>query len=460
MSIRLLREAPSRNLALLALSAAIVAVFTLSFTGTASAEILTFVNSWGQTEQVDTNDPGAHAMNADSAIHAKAGAITFNITYSDVDNATGFGFDERDSDPTYGTIGAARQASVDRVLAYISSILNESGTCDILITNSVHGTSTGLATGGTYFSGNAPDFVNGHAFKHITTNVDPSISTADIALTFYFDWPSYAGTGDPSYNQYDMDSVLLREITRGLGLISLSNSSGISTVSPYVLSKWDSLLKTGAGVKLFNSANARFQGTTADLIGNGNGVYFTGDYAVQLNGTQPAVYTPSSFATGSSLSFWKDITNSVLSTTLALGDIQREYNPIDIGALKDIGYSNIETPFKFMTVPYSAWIEAGQSVTFSVVAIGTKGDVSYQWYKDDVEIPGATQNSYVIDAAALYHSGNYICIVTDDNGDHESPTAALLVLEVGKLPTTGIVGLAIVAVVCVIAGAFIILRRE
>ncbi len=42
----------------------------------------------------------------------------------------------------------------------------------------------------------------------------------------------------------------------------------------------------------------------------------------------------------------------------------------------------------------------------------------------------------------------------------EVPPAHIEVSAAASLPTTGIIGLAIVAVACIIAGAFIILRRE
>ncbi len=465
MNAGLLRDIPSLRMARIGAIALVSVLGVATISGNASAEIVTFVNSWGQVEKVDTDNPGEHAMPADSAIQSKAGPVTFNVVYNDVVSETGYGFDSQDPDPTYGTVGAARQAAVQRVLAYISSALNENGTCDIVFSRSVHGTSLGLATGGTYFGGRAPAFVNGYAFQHITTNVDPSPSVADISLTFYFDFPSYAGTGTPSYNQYDLDTVLLHEITRGLGIVSLSDATGRSTASPYLLSRWDSYLETGSQKRLFDSTTASFLGVASDLTGAAGGVYFTGIFATQMFGGKPPVYAPSTFQSGVSLGYWdvggKIAGDAVMEPSVTVGTVLRAYAPVDLGALKDIGYGNVGTPFMFVLLPAGGWFEIGQSVTMHVAAVGTEGTVTYQWTKDGSNILDATNSYYTINSLALYHAGDYTCIVTDEgSGPHETPPAEIKVFPANSLPTTGIVGLAIVAVACIIAGALIILRRE
>jgi Leucine-rich repeat (LRR) protein len=53
----------------------------------------------------------------------------------------------------------------------------------------------------------------------------------------------------------------------------------------------------------------------------------------------------------------------------------------------------------------------GLSVNLSVTVGGTQNQ--YQWYKDGVEIPGATGNSYTIDPVSLSDSGSYNCQITN-----------------------------------------------
>lgn len=52
----------------------------------------------------------------------------------------------------------------------------------------------------------------------------------------------------------------------------------------------------------------------------------------------------------------------------------------------------------------------GEKVTLSVSATGS-GPISYQWRKDGVDIPGATQANYVISTAMPVYAGVYDCVV-------------------------------------------------
>jgi len=434
--------------------------------GRAFAETVYFVNTLGEVQPVDSNNPGDHAMIAKSGTPMKAGPVTFNVVYNDVVNHTMRGFDDQTADSTYGTVGAARRAAISRVLAYVGPLLNESGSCDILFSNSGQGTSRGLSSGGTYFGTGPELFTNGYAFNHITTGVDPSPSMADISLTFYFDWPWYSDAGSPAYNQYDLDSVFLHELTRSLGIISLSDASG-NSISPPVLSRWDNLLETtGTHRKLFNSNTGAFLCSASDLTGGDGGVSFTGIFASTFFGSKPPVYTPSTFQVGKSLGHWntggKIAGNAVMEPNVNAGEVMRKYALVDIGALKDIGYIHIITPLVFTESPKSGWYQVGERISMRVAALGTFGTVRYQWQQDGVAIPGATSANYVIDSAALYDTDNYKCVLTDDSGlgGYNSPSAHIDVYPEGAMPTTGIVGLAIVAVACIIAGAFVIWRRE
>jgi hypothetical protein len=52
------------------------------------------------------------------------------------------------------------------------------------------------------------------------------------------------------------------------------------------------------------------------------------------------------------------------------------------------------------------------NATFRVTAVSERA-MSFQWYHNDVLIPGANGNVYVIDNVTLDHNGEYRCIVTD-----------------------------------------------
>ncbi|MEW5915629.1 MAG: PxKF domain-containing protein [Gemmatimonadota bacterium] len=78
------------------------------------------------------------------------------------------------------------------------------------------------------------------------------------------------------------------------------------------------------------------------------------------------------------------------------------------------------------TQPVSAARVVGDAVTFSVIATGT--ELSYQWRKNGVDIPGATGASYAISSLALSDAGNYMVVVTDC-GSVTSASAILTVVS-------------------------------
>ncbi len=435
----------------------------------AVSEMVAWVGAPGGAQWIDTDHPGEFAMTAKAGETIKAGTVTFNVVYNDVVYATTYGFDDRHTDAEYGTVGAARRAAVQRVLAYVGSIINESGTCDILFSNSLHGTSTGLSSAGPFFPQTTPLFTNGFAFQHIMTGVDPSGSVPDMSVTYYFDWPWYVGTGLPSSNLIDLDTVLLHDITRGLGLVSLSDANGASTARPNLMSVWDNLLETGSGQKLWDGTTAAFLGVPADLTGADGGVRFKGTFATQVYGSKPPVYAPSPFAAELSLGNWGISASTGIVPVMrpytapynVSVNVVREYTLVDAAALKDLGYIHIKTPFVFTQAPSGGWFEVGQPLHMAVAVAGAVGNVTYQWQQNEADIPGATDAQYDVASVDYVDAGWYTCTVTDEaKSAHISPRTLVSVVPVGSLPTTGIVGLAIVAVACVLAGAFIIWRRE
>jgi hypothetical protein len=52
------------------------------------------------------------------------------------------------------------------------------------------------------------------------------------------------------------------------------------------------------------------------------------------------------------------------------------------------------------------------NATFRITAVSERA-MNFQWYHDDVLIPGANGNVYVIDNVTLDHNGEYYCVVTD-----------------------------------------------
>jgi hypothetical protein len=78
------------------------------------------------------------------------------------------------------------------------------------------------------------------------------------------------------------------------------------------------------------------------------------------------------------------------------------------------------------TSPGAQTVNAGQSVTFTVAATAPLA-MTYQWFKDNVAIAGATAASYTIATVSASDAGSYSVAVTDPAGTVTTASAALTV---------------------------------
>ncbi|MGC4046256.1 MAG: immunoglobulin domain-containing protein [Armatimonas sp.] len=78
-----------------------------------------------------------------------------------------------------------------------------------------------------------------------------------------------------------------------------------------------------------------------------------------------------------------------------------------------------------LSQPTSQRVAVGSSVTLTV-AIAGDGN-TYQWYKDGVAIPGATNASYTILSTVLTNTGTYYAVVTNAFGNVTSQSATITV---------------------------------
>ena len=92
---------------------------------------------------------------------------------------------------------------------------------------------------------------------------------------------------------------------------------------------------------------------------------------------------------------------------------------------------------------------------------GAVGDVACQWIKDGDALAGEANATYHVAAVTPADTGYYQCRVEDESkAVFLTAPVRVLVLPEGSLPVSGMVGLCIVAVACILAGAFVILRRN
>lgn len=330
--------AVSRNLKRRWIAAAFLAILCM-LPESALAQKIGFRDSEGNWRIV--NEAARRRSTMDAAPYVQRltpifGHITFEIAYMDVVYSNGVGFD----DPI---CGAERRATVAAVLEYVSGVLNKNGGCQIDFRVSQTDGSGALASGGPFFFIGQP-YEKPLSMKHILTGVDPSGIVPDIEVTVDFGWPWHCGTEPNPGSAYDLYSVLLHELTHGLGLISLAKADGASSFSPdVVFSPWDNLLYTGNGSKLWNLAGALLVGAGA-FTGAEGGIFFRGSDTAIAYGGFPGVYAPPVFAAGSSMGHWAADTpgSPVMLHSIGTGIMRRTYAPFEIEALSDVGYDIVE----------------------------------------------------------------------------------------------------------------------
>ncbi len=108
--------------------------------------------------------------------------------------------------------------------------------------------------------------------------------------------------------------------------------------------------------------------------------------------------------------------------------------------------------------PATCNVFEGALLELRVEAFDTFGAVTYQWFKDGVEVPGATQATLRLSPTRADDAGAYTCYISDETPAYiETAPAYVTVISAAMLPAAGIVAHA--ALVIIIAAAFRLKRR-
>ncbi len=126
--------------------------------------------------------------------------------------------------------------------------------------------------------------------------------------------------------------------------------------------------------------------------------------------TSSSYTTPPTTMQNSGTFFWVTATNGLLTRSSG-------------GARLTVSVQDLTVT----TQPADQSVNAGDQVTFTVAAQASMAPISYQWFKNTVAIPGATQSSYYIAYAAASDAGSYSATATNPLGSVASRTAALTV---------------------------------
>jgi hypothetical protein len=133
-------------------------------------------------------------------------------------------------------------------------------------------------------------------------------------------------------------------------------------------------------------------------------------------------------------------TTLIYNRALSAGEVQQMYVSMQAkmaerGVVLETAPPN-QAP-AIVTQPVSLAVTAGQTATFLVTASGTQ-PLSYQWMKNGVAIPGATNLSYTTPATTLSDSGSQFTVVINNVTNTPVTSSPPAVLTVNTMPTVAI----------------------
>lgn len=267
---------------------------------------------------------------------------TFNITYQD---PVGAGFNDATK--------PERKQRLEDALNYVSAVIQMPGTLDILVTESQFDGGGEVASAGTRFFPSSAGFSPGLTFMRLQSGEKPAEGFPEIEMNVDFGYDLYAGTGQPGIAQMDLISVLVHELTHGLGFASLVDSTGYASAEGTSAEKqhytvFDSFVwRKDPTLQLFSGVPVVFHGTANDLI-SAKLVFHGTNAAAYYGFGAPGLYSPSPFEPSSSIQHWytnQVIGGAVMEHQFVPGETKRRYAAVDIGALIDLGYVNAaQTP--------------------------------------------------------------------------------------------------------------------
>ena len=164
-----------------------------------------------------------------------------------------------------------------------------------------------------------------------------------IQINSEADW-DLDGLGRPTRFEYDLKSVMIHELAHGLGFLSTSAYILDRTKNQYVgileqPTPFDAYSQTEDGNRLADLPSRSVElgkALTSKLVWSG------AEGIKANNGVKPLLYTPSTYEAGSSVSHLDEDTfantgsNTVITPSMAAGEVFTELGPVLLGMMKDL----------------------------------------------------------------------------------------------------------------------------
>ena len=264
---------------------------------------------------------------ADSLINQ--GAVTFEFRYEEgAENWT-----------------PDRRAALNRVAENITEYLRV--TAPVTLVYRIAGANdpldTWLADADSDLVSQDPGFWRTVVQNKIIAGIDSNGDEADGRIAWNFAFPTAVGdvvTGE----DYDFTSIVMHELMHSFGILGVAGPPGTNT-DRRSWSVWDSFMVSADGTSLIQTDFTWPASSDPYLLGAAGGLNFGGANAVAAYGRPVPVYSPTTWAEGSSGSHLDTKTftgdNFQLMNHAIKGQGQlgvRVLSPIEIGILRDLGY--------------------------------------------------------------------------------------------------------------------------
>lgn len=281
-------------------------------------------------------------------------AVTFQLNFV-ADGSIGF---------NDATNGAARKAAAQTVATRVGSWFNHTATVQVDMRNDNNAGDNYLAEVTT-----PPPSQSGDGFFHtvmgqkIVTNgaTDPNGATVDTTMTF--NWANSFELADTfTAGEYDFQATMAHELMHAVGFTANLNFNGSSAYGGGAKnwSKFDQFITNAAGAPVINQTTfvtdqavwqpIRTAGTNKVFFGGPQTKAVTGGAGLKL-------YAPGSFDIASSISHSDDDAPEIASQTHNMTAAQdfgrnaRGFHISEIGVMKDLGFSMIDTTAQIVVTP-------------------------------------------------------------------------------------------------------------
>jgi len=173
--------------------------------------------------------------------------------------------------------------------------------------------------------------------QKILTGVDPNGSAADGTITWNFGYGWGYGNTVPG-GAYDFQSTAMHEMLHTFGFISVIDSAGNNTVENWTT--FDQHVVDSSGTSVFNGTTFKTSDNSKLTGGAGSLFFKTSD------GTLVALYTPTTWSPGSSMSHTDDNTYTgnaelLMNATSDTGTGVRELSSYEIKIMSTLGYTMV-----------------------------------------------------------------------------------------------------------------------